>query len=106
MEEAAVVTVGMAVLVTCIGCFAIKAVGFIAPQRVLDHPAVQRMATLLPVTLLAALAAQQTVTHGRSFSLDARLPAMVVAAVALRFRAPFLVVVVVAAATAALLRAV
>ncbi len=42
---------------------------------------------------------------GRELSLDARLPAVAVAAVALALRAPFVVVVLLAAVTAAGLRA-
>jgi hypothetical protein len=93
-----------AVLVASIGCLVLKAVGYWVPARSLEHPTVQRVAGLLPVTLLAALAAQQTVTHGRHLVLDARTPAVVAAALAIRFRAPFLLVVVVAATTAALWR--
>jgi hypothetical protein len=93
------------VLVASFGCLLIKAVGYWVPSRVLDHPTVQRVAGLLPVTLLAALAAQQTLAHGRHLTIDARTPAMAVALVAVRLRAPFLVVVVAAAATAALWRA-
>ena len=96
----------VAVLVTCAGCFAIKAGGYLVPASLLDHPVAQRVAGLLPVTLLAALALQQTVTHGRHLQLDARLPAVGVALIALRFRAPFLLVVVSAAATAAVIRLV
>jgi hypothetical protein len=94
------------VLVASVGCLAIKAAGYMVPASLLDHPLVQRVAGLLPITLLAALALQQTVTHGRHLQLDARLPAVAVALIALRFRAPFLLVVILAAATAAMLRLV
>jgi hypothetical protein len=46
----------------------------------------------------------QTATSGRSLVLDARLPALAVAAIALFARAPFIVVIVLAALAAALLR--
>ena len=49
--------------------------------------------------------AVQTVGDGQGITHDARLPALGVAAVALALRAPFLVVVILAAATAAGLRA-
>jgi branched-subunit amino acid transport protein len=94
----------VAVLVTSIGCLAVKTTGYLLPVSILDHPIVQRVAGLLPVTLLAALAVQQTVVHGRHLQLDARLPAVGVAIIAVRYRAPFLLVVVLAAATAAILR--
>ena len=62
---------------------------------------------LAPVPLLAALILTQTVvsTTG-AYVIDARLPAVGVAALLVWRRAPFLVVVLAAAATAALLRAV
>ena len=61
---------------------------------------------MLPVALLAALVAVQTfTTTGGTFVVDARAGALAVALVALALRAPFLLVVVLAAATAAGLRA-
>jgi hypothetical protein len=56
------------------------------------------------VALLSALLAVVTVGDGMSVVVDARLAAVAAAAVALTLRAPFLVVVVVGAATAALIR--
>ena len=55
--------------------------------------------------LLAALILTQTLGDGQHLVLDARVPALAVAAVLVWRRAPFLVVVLAAAATAALLRA-
>jgi branched-subunit amino acid transport protein len=76
------------------------------PERVLDHRRVRRFAELVPVALLAALSAVEVVTAGHSLVLDpARLAGLCAAAVALLLRAPFLAVIVVAAATTALLRA-
>ncbi|HEY2506283.1 MAG TPA: AzlD domain-containing protein [Streptosporangiaceae bacterium] len=96
----------VAVLVTAGGCYALKLAGVTVPQRVLDRPRVRRFAELVPVALLAALSAAQAVTSGHSFDLDpARLAGMGAALVALAVRAPFLVVIVVAAGTAAGLRA-
>jgi branched-subunit amino acid transport protein len=61
---------------------------------------------LVAVPLLAALILTQTVSSGHRLVLDARLPALAVAAVLVWRRAPFLVVVLASAGTAALLRAV
>lgn len=94
----------LAVLAGAAGCYLAKLAGLSVPTRVLDNPRIQRVATLLPVALLAALAATQTVTAGGHIVLDARLAAIGVAIVALVLRAPFLLVVALAAATAALLR--
>jgi branched-subunit amino acid transport protein len=97
--------VWIAVLITAGGCYALKLAGLTVPQRVLSSPRVRRFAELVPVALLAALAAVQSMTSGHSIDLDpARLAGMAAAVIALVLRAPFLLVIVVAAATAALLR--
>jgi hypothetical protein len=58
------------------------------------------------VALLAALAAVQVGTAGPALSLDpARLAGLGAAVAALLLRAPFLIVIITAAGTAALLRA-
>jgi branched-subunit amino acid transport protein len=95
-----------AVLATAAGCYAWKLLGLSVPERWLAVPRVQRIAALLPVALLAALVAVQTVADGQRLLLDARLAAVAVGVVALLLRAPFLVVVGVAALVAAALRAV
>ena len=87
-------------------CYAIKLAGLSLPQRFLEGPRVQRIIPLLPVALLAALVATQTFATGRHLVLDVRAAALTVAALAVLLRAPFLVVVVAGAATAALLRLV
>lgn len=93
-----------AVLLTAAGCFALKALGWALPAQVLDDDRVRRAAALLPVALLAGLVVVQAFATGRSLHLDARAAGLAVAVVAVALRAPFLVVVVLAAATAALLR--
>jgi branched-subunit amino acid transport protein len=68
-------------------------------------PQVRQTLDLVAVPLLAALILVQTVGDGHRLVLDARVPALAVAAILVWRRAPFLVVVLAAAATAALLRA-
>nr|WP_239542283.1 AzlD domain-containing protein [Microbacterium aurum] len=85
-------------------CFALKAVGYLIPPRWFEAPAPSRIVDLLTVALLGALVAVQTLGVGQQIVLDARVPALVVAAGLLIVRAPFLVVVVAAALVAALLR--
>ncbi len=94
-----------AVLAGSIGCYLAKIVGYLLPTRVLDDARVRRISGLLPVALLAALVAVQTFAVGQTLVIDARLAGVAAAVVALLLRAPFLVVVLVSAATAALLRA-
>jgi branched-subunit amino acid transport protein len=96
----------IAVLATAAGCYALKLAGLTVPERVLGHARVRRFAELVPVALLAALAAVQVGTAGQALSLDlARLAGLGAAVAALLLRAPFLVVIVAAAGITALLRA-
>ncbi|GGL20277.1 AzlD domain-containing protein [Planomonospora parontospora] len=98
-------SVWQAVVAVCLGCYALKLAGLSAPRRVLDHPGVQRFAALVPVALLSALIAVQTFTAGQALDLDwPRTAGLGAAVVALLLRAPFLVVLVAAAAVTALLR--
>jgi branched-subunit amino acid transport protein len=93
-----------AVLVACVGCYLLKLAGLSVPPRILETPAVSRVAGLMPVALLAALVAVQTLAGDEGLTVDARLAGLAFAVVALLLRAPFLVVVIGAAVVAALLR--
>lgn len=95
-----------AVLAGSIGCYVEKLVGHLLPTRVLEREGVRRVAGLLPVALLAGLVAVQTFAVGQALVIDARLAGLAAAVIALLLRAPFLVVVLVAATTAAVLRSV
>jgi hypothetical protein len=95
----------LAIGLGCAGCYALKVAGVSVPTRVLTHATVQRIAALLPIAMLAALAAVQTFADGKHLQLDARVYGVGAAIVAIRFRAPFIAVVVIAAATSALVRA-
>jgi branched-subunit amino acid transport protein AzlD len=95
-----------AVLVGALGCYLLKLAGLSVPARLLENRAVQRIAAALPIALLTALIVVQTFTDGHRLTLDARAAGLAAATVAVLLRAPFLVVVGVAAATAALLRLV
>jgi uncharacterized membrane protein len=93
-----------AILVTAFGCYTLKLGGLLVPARILQRPVVQRVAAQLPVALLMALVAIGTFADGRHRVLDARAAGLVAAVAALVLRAPFLVVVLAAAATTALVR--
>jgi len=95
----------LVVLISSAGAYLIKLAGYLVPPPVLAHPMVRRTSHLLPVALLAALVAVQTLGSGPQLVLDARLAGVVAAVVALLLRAPFLVVVALAAGVAAGLRA-
>jgi branched-subunit amino acid transport protein len=94
----------LAILGAGLGCYLLKLAGVSLPAQVLDHPVAERVADLIPVALLAALVAVQVFADGTRLTIDARAAGLAAAVVALLLRAPFLVVVFVAAATAALLR--
>lgn len=91
-------------LVASAGCYLLKLAGLSLPEGWLQDARIQRTVPLLPVALLAALTAILTFSTGHTLVLDVRAAALGVAAIAVLLRAPFLVVVAVAAATAALLR--
>ena len=86
-----------AVLLAGLAVFAIKLAGHLAPPRLLERPDVMRAAALLTAGLLAALVAVQTVAESDHLAVDSRLPALLVAALALWRKAPFFVVVLLAA---------
>jgi hypothetical protein len=94
----------IAIILASLAVYSWKILGFSIPTRFLEEPRVSRIVTLLTVALLSALLGTQGLTTGQSVVLDERLPALAVAAVLLRFRAPYILVVAVAAGVAALLR--
>ncbi|HSJ20493.1 MAG TPA: AzlD domain-containing protein [Nocardioidaceae bacterium] len=93
-----------AIILTAIGAYLLKLAGLSIPGSVLEHPLVHRVADLIPVALLAALVAVQVFSDGPSLALDARAAGLAAAVVALLLRAPFIVVVLVAALTAGIIR--
>lgn len=97
-------TVWSIILIAAIAALALKLAGYLVPPSFLDRPAPSRVANLLTVALLAALIAVQTLASAAQLVVDARLPAVIVAGALFALRVPFIVVIVVAAATAALLR--
>ena len=97
--------VWIAVGVLTLVCFAIKAVGPVAlGGRDLPRWA-ERLIVLLPAALLSALVVVQTFADGKALVLDARAAGLAAALVAVALRASVLIVLLVAAGTAAGLRA-
>ncbi len=93
-----------AILLAALICLSLKAVGYLVPPKALEAPRPARISDLLTVALLAALVAVQSLGAGQAVIVDARVPAVLVAAGLLWLRQSFLVVVVAAAAVAAGLR--
>jgi len=100
------VTVWQIILVASIAVLALKLLGYLVPPSIIEKPTPARVANLLTVALLSALVAVQTLAVGQSIQLDARVPALLVAAVLFALRVPFIVVIIAAAATAAMIRLV
>ncbi len=90
------------VLAGSLGCYLLKLAGLSVPAAWVERPWVMRMVTFVPAALLAALVAVQAVASGQDLVVDGRLAGLAAAAVALALRAPFVVVLVVAGATGAL----
>lgn len=70
------------------------------------RPVIARAMGLLPAAVVMAVIIQLTVAEGKSLVVDARLAGMVVAGILVWRRAPFLAVVLAAAAVTAVLRVV
>ncbi|UZX01646.1 AzlD domain-containing protein [Arthrobacter sp. CDRTa11] len=91
-------------LLACALAYGWKLVGYFVPAEFLKDPRMSRVAGTLTIGLLASLTIVNAVATGQTLAFDARLGALAAAAVALAFRAPFLLVVVAGAGTAAVLR--
>ena len=94
----------MWLLLSCLFAYAWKLVGYLVPATLLKNPRMSRIAGTMTIGLLASLTVVNAAASGQALLADARLGALAAAAVALLFRAPFLVVVLAGAGTAALLR--
>jgi hypothetical protein len=92
------------VLLASFGVFAVKLIGYLVPATLLARPTPTRIANLLTVAMLAALVAVQTLGVGQSIVLDARIPAVLVAAGLFALRVPYVIVVLIAGVVAVLLR--
>jgi fluoride ion exporter CrcB/FEX len=91
----------IAVIVASVGCAALNLAGYVVPARFLESSVARRVLEALPVTLLSALIAVSTFATGSHLLFDSRAAGLAVALVLVALRAPFLVVVVGACATAA-----
>ena len=95
-------TLWTTVIVASLGCYLLKLAGLSVPAAWVDQPWVARTVDFVPAALLAALVAVQAATSGHHLVLDGRLAGLAVAAIALVFKAPFIVVLVLAGAAGAL----
>jgi len=97
-------TLWIAILLACAATYLTKLTGYAVPARWLQNPRMARVAGAITVALLSALTVMNTFAAGTALVVDARLASLAVAALALWLRLPFLVVVLLGAAAAALMR--
>lgn len=90
--------------ITAAGLYLEKLAGYLLPAHLLERAGVRRVAAVLPVALLASIVAVQVVATGHEVHLDARVPGMAVAILLLARRTNFLIMVIAASATTALVR--
>ncbi len=84
-------------------CYGIKYAGSAIPESWLSNPRIQRINALIPIVLLTALVAVNTLSTKTKLLIDHRSAGVAVAIAALIAKAPFPVVVVGAAITSAVL---
>lgn len=89
------------VLGTSAIAFALKYLGHSVPEKYLKNERMLRINTMIPIVLLSALVAVQTVADTSKLVIDQRLAGVAVACIALALKAPYFVVVVSAAVTSA-----
>jgi len=91
------------ILLAALTAYALKLFGYLLPQSLLDRPPVHDLAGALTVGLLASLTVLNTFGgRGPGIALDSRVLALVAAGIALKLKAPYIVVVLVGALTAAI----
>lgn len=97
MSQLWIATLGASAL-----CYLLKVLGYSLPESLLNNPRIQRINTYIPIVLLSALVAVQTLTVKSDIAIDHRLVGVVVAAIALKMRVSFPLMMISAAATSAL----
>jgi uncharacterized membrane protein len=93
-----------AILLGAVAAYLTKLSGYAVPARWLANPRTTRVAAAVTVALLSALTVMNTFAAGAGLVVDARLASLAAAALALWLRLPFLLVVLLGAGAAALLR--
>ena len=85
-------------------CFVIKFVGYTVPGSLMDNPRIAYKSGIVTIGLLAALTAANTFASGEKVVFDARIGGLIAAAIALKLKAPFILVVIIGAVATGLLR--
>lgn len=98
MSSLWIATIGASAL-----CYLLKVLGYSIPESKLANPRVRRINDLIPVVLLSALVASQTLTLDSQITIDQRTFGVLAAVVALKMRLSFPLMMLLAAATSALI---
>ena len=93
----------IATIGTSIIAYLIKFSGTLIPSRVLESQAIRRINALLPIAMLSALVGVQAFATKKELTFDHRAIGLAVAAITLKLKAPFPVVVGSAALVSALI---
>ncbi|MFY8026467.1 MAG: AzlD domain-containing protein [Aquiluna sp.] len=91
------------VIIASLAVYSWKLLGYLVPERFITDK-FRDFAERVTVALLAAMVMIQGFTIQGEVVIDARLPALLVAAVLLWLRAPYILVVIAGAAVAGILR--
>jgi branched-subunit amino acid transport protein len=91
----------IATLITSLICFLLKLAGYSLPKSLLNQPKIQRINTFIPIALLSALVAVQSLGVDQSVVIDHRAAGVGAAAFALRLGANFPTMMVLAATVSA-----
>ena len=94
----------LGVILGALAVFSWKFLGTVLPARLLESKVLARIAGFLTVALLSGLVGVQTFVTGNRVEVDARLPAILIAALLLKLKVPFIAVVLASAVIAAMLR--
>jgi hypothetical protein len=89
------------VIGTSLIAYALKLAGHSVPEKFLSHPLIKRINLPIPIALLSALVAVQSVTTKSAIVIDHRIAGLGAAILALLLKAPFPIVVLSAAITSA-----
>lgn len=93
----------LTVVLASLAVFSWKLLGYLMPARIIT-PWIRAFSDRVTITLLAALVGLQGIAIGNQLQLDARLPALLVAALLLWLKVPYVLVVLAAALAAGGLR--
>jgi uncharacterized membrane protein len=92
----------LVVILTSAAAFTLKFIGHLIPESVLEKPRIERITNYIPVVLLSALIAMQTMTDKTKLVIDHRLAGLAFATATVIAKLPFPVVIIGAMATSAI----